>query len=64
MDLEFGRRTVESLEATEDVLGVDIEDITKCIQKATRAVEFESTGGRNTLVRKTKEHLETVKNLR
>ena len=41
----FGRVIVESLEAAEDVMGeVSIEDITECIPKAARAVEFESAG--------------------
>ena len=44
----FGRVIVGSLEAAEDVMGeVSIEDITECIPKAARAVDFESAGGRN-----------------
>ena len=43
---------------------ISIEDITKNMLSAARAVEFESTGGGNKLVKKTKEHLEAEKNLR
>ena len=43
---------------------VKLEDITKKLPSAARAVEFEPTGGGNKLVKKTKEHLEAEKNLR
>ena len=60
----FGRVIVESLEVAEDVMGeVGVEDITECVPKAARAVEFEAAGKRNRLVKKTTEHLEAEKNL-
>ena len=43
----FGRKMVEGLEAAEDVMGEgSIDDITECIPKAARPVEFESAGKR------------------
>ena len=55
---------VESLEEAEDVMGdISIEDITKKLPMAARAVEFESTGGRNRLIKKTRDHLEAEKSL-
>ena len=42
---------------------IGIEDLSNNLQGATRAVEFESTGGGSKLVRKTNEHLEAEKNL-
>ena len=63
----FGRVRVEGLEAAEDVMGdVSIDDMTECIPKAARAVEFESAGGGGgvKLVKKTKGHLEAEKNFR
>ena len=54
-----------SLEAAEDVMEeVSIEDITECILKAARAVDFESAGRRSGLVKKTTEHLEAERKLR
>ena len=56
---------VESLEDAEDVMGeVSIDDITKCIPKASRAVHVESAGGGNKLVKRKKGHLEGENNLR
>ena len=53
---------VESLEDAEDVMGeISIDDITKNTPKAAGAVEFESSGGGNKLVKKTKERLEAEK---
>ena len=43
---------------------ISIEDITKNSPSAARAVEFESIGGGNKLVKKTRGHLEAEKNLR
>ena len=43
---------------------ISIDDISKNIPKAARAVEFESLGGGNKLVKKTKKHLEVEKKLR
>ena len=55
---------VGSQEDAEDLMGdISIEDITKNLPRAARAVEFESTGGGNKLVKKTEEHLEAEKNL-
>ena len=60
----FGRMIVGKLEAAEDVMGeISIEDITKCIPNAARAVEFETTRGMINW-KKTAEHLEAEKNLR
>ena len=56
---------MESLEDAEDMMGhLSIEDITKKLQMAARAFGFESTGGRNSMVRKTREHLEAEMNLK
>ena len=56
---------VGSLEDAEDLMGsISIEDITKNLPRAARAVEFESIGGGNKLVKKTKVHLEAEKKLR
>ena len=56
---------VEKLEAAEDGIGeISIEDTTKCIPDAARTVEFETVGGRNQLVKKSKEHIEAEKILR
>ena len=61
----FGRTIVGSLEDAEDLMGdISIEDITKNLPSAAGAVEFESTGGSNKLVKKTKEHLEAENHLR
>ena len=50
----FCRSLVESLEDAENILGdVSIEDISKNLPKAARAVEFESVRGRNKAVRET-----------
>ena len=54
-----------SLEDTEDlILDLSIEDMTKTLPKAARAIDFESTGGRNKLTKETKEHAEAEANLR
>ena len=46
----FGKMIVVSLEDAEDlILDLSIEDITKTLLKAARAMDFESTGGRNKL---------------
>ena len=56
---------MERLEEAQDLMGeVSIEDITKNLLTAAKAVEFESKVGRNRLVKKTREHLEAEKNLR
>ena len=56
---------VGSLEDAEDPMGdTSIEDITKNLPNAAKAIEFETTGGGNRLSKKTKEHLEAEKNLR
>ena len=56
---------VGSLEDAEDLMeNISIEDITKNLPRAVRAVEFESTARGNKLVKKTKVHLEAEKNLR
>ena len=61
----LGRMTVESLEDAEDMMGhLSIEDITKKLPMAARAFGFESTGGRNSMVRQTREHLEAEMNLK
>ena len=60
----FGRMIVGSLEDAEDLMeNISIEDVTKNLPRAARAVEVESTAGGNKLVKKTKEHLEAEKNL-
>ena len=41
---------------------ISIEDITKNLPNAAKAIEFESTGGGNRLIKKTKEHLEAEEN--
>ena len=62
---EFVRMIVEGLEDAEDLTGeVSIEDITKNMPMAAKAIEFESAGGRNRLVKRTPEHLGAEKNLR
>ena len=54
-----------SLEDAQDLMGeISIEDKTKNLPKAARAIEFESTGGRNKLTKKTKGHVEAQRNLR
>ena len=61
----FGGIIAQELEEAQDLIGeVSIEDITKNLPKAAKAVEFESRGGRNKMVRKTQEHLEAEKNLK
>ena len=56
---------VGSLEDAEDLMGdVNIEDKTKNLPKAARAIEFESTRGGNKLAKKSREHIEAEKNLR
>ena len=56
---------VGSLEGAEDPMGdISIEDITKNLPNAAKAIEFESTGGGNRWIKKTKEHLEAEKILR
>ena len=63
-EVGFGRMIVGSLEDAEDMMGdISIEDITKKLPIAARAVEFESTGGRNRMVKKTLAHSEAEKNL-
>ena len=50
-ETEFGRMLVNSLEDAEDLMGdISVEDITKNLPRAARAVEFESIGGGNKLV--------------
>ena len=56
---------VGSLEGAADLMGdINIEDVTKNLRNAARAVEFESSGGRNKLVKRTIEHLEAERTLR
>ena len=43
---------------------ISTEDITECIPKAARAVDFVSVEGKHRLVKKTAEHLEVERNLR
>ena len=58
----FGRGLLGSLEDAVVLMeDISIEAITKNLPRAARAVEFESTGGRNKLVKKTKEQLEVEK---
>ena len=46
---------VGSLEDAEDPMGdISIEDITKNLPNAAKAIEFESTGGGNRLIKKRK----------
>ena len=60
----FGRMILKELEENQDIMGeISIEDITNCIPSAARALEFETNGGRDQLVKKTKEHLEAEKSL-
>ena len=57
--------TVESLDDAEDMMGhISIEDITKKLPMAARAFGFESTRERNSMVRKTREHLKAEMNWR
>ena len=57
---------VGSLENAEDFMGdIRIQDITKNLPRAARAIELESSrGGGSKIVKKTKEHLEAERNLR
>ena len=59
----FGRVIVEELEKAQDLMG-EVLDMTNNLPRAAEAVEFESRGGRNRMVRKTREHLEAEKSLR
>ena len=61
----FGTMILGSLEDTEDlILDLSIEDITKTLPKAARAIDFDSTEGRHKLRKETKEHAEAEANLR
>ena len=65
MKLDLDEWIVGSLEDAEDPMGdVSIEGITKKLLNAARAVDFESIGGGNRLIKKTKEHLEAEEKLR
>ena len=58
----FGLVIMSKLEEAENAVGqISIEDITRCIPEAARSINFETTGGRNQLVKKTREHLEGEK---
>ena len=64
-ETNFGKMIVVSLEDAEDlILDLSIEDITNSLLKAARAVDFDSTEGRNKLTKETKEHAEAERNLR
>ena len=64
-EADFGRMIVEEMEEAQDLMGeVSIGDITKNLPKAAKAVEFESNGGTNKTVKKTREHLEAEKSLK
>ena len=61
----FGRMIVRSLEDAQDLMGgISIEDITKTLRKAARAIEFESTGGGHKLAKKTREQEKPCKRCR
>ena len=62
----FGRMIVGSMEDAEDLMRKlsALKILRRILPRAVRAVEFESTGRGNKLVKKTKVHLEAEKNLR
>ena len=56
---------VESFEDASDLMcDVSIEDITEVLSEASSSSEFESSGKRSRIVKKSKEHIEAEMNLR
>ena len=64
-EVESALANICRLETLEDTVGeISFEDITTMIPLAARVVNFERTGVRSQLAKKTKEHIEAEKNSR